>query len=183
MKEKSFSKEKIKSYVLISLFTAIIAVASFITIPSPVPITLQALAIFCSLTILGGKRGLACVILYIFLGIIGLPVFSNLSGGLGHLLGATGGYILGFILTALVYYIITKHFGESTKTKAVGLSLGLLACYATGTLWYALVYLGDTSFKSILSTLAVCVAPFIIPDIIKIVAAIFIGNKLTAVVN
>ena len=183
MKEKSLSKEKIKSCVLVSLFTAIIAVASFITIPSPVPFTLQALAIFCSLTVLGGKRGLACVILYIFLGIIGLPVFSNLSGGLGHLLGATGGYILGFILTALIYHIITKCFGSSVKTKAVGLSLGLLACYATGTLWYAIVYLGNASFKSILTALTICVAPFIIPDIIKIVAAIFIGNKLSTIIN
>ena len=183
MKEKSFSKEKIKSYVLVSLFTAIIAIASFITIPSPVPFTLQAFAIFCSLTVLGGKRGLACVILYIFLGIIGLPVFANLSGGLGHLLGATGGYVLGFILTALIYYIITKFLGNSTKIRAVGLSLGHLACYAVGTLWYAAVYLGDVSFKSILSTLTICVAPFIIPDIVKIVAAIFIGNKLSAIIN
>lgn len=181
--KKSFSKEKIKNYILISLFTAIIAVASFITIPSPVPFTLQALAIFCSLTILGGKSGLLSVVLYIFLGIIGLPVFSNLSGGLGHLLGATGGYILGFIFTALIYYAVTKYFGTTTKTKTVGLGLGLLACYTVGTLWYAIVYLGDVSLKGISSTLAICVAPFIIPDIIKIAVAILIGNKLSAVVE
>ena len=183
MNEKSFSKEKLKNSVLISLFCAIIAVASFITIPSPVPFTLQALAIFCSLTVLGGKRGTISVILYIFLGIIGLPVFSGFSGGLGHLLGATGGYVLGFILTSLSYYIVTKCFGNSTKAKAVGLSLGLLACYATGTLWYVAIYLGEISIEAFLSALTICVVPFIIPDIIKIAVALLIGNKLSAVIK
>ncbi len=183
MKNKPFSKEKIKNSVLISLFCAIIAVASFITIPSPVPFTLQALAIFCSLTVLGGKRGLTAIILYIFLGIIGLPVFSGFSGGLGHLLGATGGYIFGFIFTALIYCAVTKCIGNSTKAKAVGLSSGLLACYATGTLWYTAVYLGEISLEGFLSALAVCVVPFVIPDIIKIAVAILIGSRLSAVVD
>ncbi len=183
MNEKNSSKENLKSSVLVSLFCAIIAVSSLITIPSPVPFTLQALAIFCSLTVLGGKRGLVAVILYIFLGIVGLPVFSGFSGGLGHLLGATGGYILGFILTALIYYMVTKCFGNSTKIKAVGLSLGLIACYATGTLWYTAIYLGEISLRGISSTLAICVVPFIIPDIIKITVALLIGNKLSAVIK
>ncbi len=123
------------------------------------------------------------VILYIFLGIIGLPVFSGFSGGIGHLLGATGGYVLGFILTALIYYIVIKCFGNSTKNKAVGLSLGLLACYATGTLWYTAIYLEEISLEGLLSALTICVVPFIIPDTIKIAVALLIGNKLSAVIK
>lgn len=180
MNGKEKTKISLKDYILISFFSAIIAVASFITIPSPVPFTLQTLAIFSALTVLGGKRGIISVILYIFLGIIGLPVFSGFSGGLGALTGATGGYIFGFIFTALIYHIITKALGNSTKIKAVGLILGLLGCYITGTIWYCAIYLNSLSVEGILSALAICVAPFIIPDLIKIAVAILIGNKLSA---
>ena len=180
MKNVQSSKEKLKDCILVALFSALICVSSFITIPSPVPFTLQTLAIFCSLTVLGGKRGLLSVILYIFLGIIGLPVFSGFSGGLGHLTGATGGYITGFIFTALIFYIVTEVFGSSVKAKAVGLISGLSACYLFGTLWYTAVFVSDISSEGFLSALTVCVAPFVVPDAIKIAVAILIGNKLSA---
>lgn len=180
MEKQRKSKDNLKSYILIALFSAIIAVSAFIAIPSPVPFTLQTLGIFCALTILGGKRGLLSVILYIFLGIIGLPVFAGFSGGIGHISGATGGYILGFIITALVYGIITHFGGISSKTKAVGLISGLLACYFFGTIWYSAVYLRDLSLESFISSLVICVVPFIIPDSIKIAIAIFISRKLSA---
>ena len=176
----SETKNNLKSYILIALFSAIIAVSAFITIPSPVPFTLQALGVFCALTILGGKRGLLSIILYIFLGIIGLPVFAGFSGGLGHLMGATGGYILGFIFTAFIYCFATR-FGSSSKIKAVGLISGLIACYLFGTLWYTIIYLKDTSLHSFYSSLVICVVPFIVPDVIKIAVAILINRKLTAI--
>ena len=175
----SETKNNLKNYILIALFSAIIAVCAFITIPSPVPFTFQALGVFCALTVLGGKRGLLSIILYIFLGIIGLPVFAGFSGGLGHLMGVTGGYILGFIFTALIYCFAT-HFGSSSKTKAVGLISGLVACYIFGTLWYTILYLKEFSLQSFMSALLVCVVPFIIPDLIKIAVAILISNKLSA---
>ena len=180
MDKSKHSKEKLKSYILIALFSALICVSSFICIPAPVPFTLQTLAIFCSLTILGGKKGLLSIILYIFSGIIGLPVFSGFSGGLGHLLGATGGYVFGFIFTALVYSVITHFFGSTVKAQAVGLICGLLACYISGTLWYTTIHLKCLSLEGFLSSLLICVVPFIIPDLIKIAVAIFIGGKLSA---
>ncbi len=176
------ARNNLKSYILIALFSAIIAVSAFITIPSPVPFTLQALGVFCSLTVLGGKRGLLSIFLYIFLGIIGLPVFAGFSGGLGHLMGATGGYILGFILTALIYCFAT-HFSSSSKAKAVGLVLGLIACYIFGTLWYTLLYLKEFNLQSFMNALLICVVPFIVPDLIKISVAILISNKLSAFKN
>ena len=172
------SKNSIKTYVLISLFTAIIAVCSFITVPAAVPFTLQTLGIFTALSVLGGKRGTVCTVLYILLGILGIPVFSGFSAGLGHLFGATGGYIIGFIFLSLCYLIITAVFGNKFTVKAVGLVSGLLVCYLFGTLWYMLVYLKTLNTDAFISTLSVCVLPFIIPDLIKIALALFIDRKI-----
>ena len=172
------SKNRIKTYVLISLFTAIIAVCSFITVPAAVPFTLQTLGIFTALSVLGGKRGTVCTVLYILLGILGIPVFSGFSAGLGHLLGATGGYIIGFIFLSLCYLIITAVFGNKFTVKAVGLVSGLLICYLFGTLWYMAVYLKTLTTDAFISTLSVCVLPFIIPDLIKIALALFIDRKI-----
>lgn len=172
------SKNRIKTYVLISLFTAIIAVCSFITVPAAVPFTLQTLGIFTALSVLGGKRGTVCTVLYILLGILGIPVFSGFSAGLGHLLGATGGYIIGFIFLSLTYLIITAVFGNKFTVKAVGLVSGLLICYLFGTLWYMAVYLKTLTTDAFISTLSVCVLPFIIPDLIKIALALFIDRKI-----
>lgn len=183
MKTEIISKNNLKNCILIALFSAIISICAFITIPATIPFTLQTFGIFCALTVLGGKNGLVSVLLYISLGIIGLPVFSGFSGGIGHLLGATGGYISGFIFTAVIYAIITKFFGNSAKTKVVGLILGLLACYVFGTFWYTAVYLGELNFKSFISSTMVCVVPFIIPDLIKMAAAILISEKLPDLKN
>lgn len=172
------SKNRIKTYVLISLFTAIIAVCSFITVPAAVPFTLQTLGIFTSLAVLGGKRGTVCTVLYIVSGLLGIPVFSGFSAGLGHLLGATGGYIIGFIFLSLCYLIITAVFGNKITVKAIGLFFGLLICYLFGTFWYMWVYLKALNTEAFISTLSVCVLPFIIPDLIKIALALFIDRKL-----
>ncbi len=171
-------QNKLKTYVLISLFSAIIAVLSFISIPAPVPFTLQTLGVFCALAVLGGKSGFISIILYIFLGIIGLPVFSHFSGGIGHLLGATGGYIIGFIPLALIYLLFTEKIGKSIKVKAIGLIAGLFVCYLTGTLWYTYKYVGVINLESFLSSLSVCVLPFLVPDLIKIFCALLINKKL-----
>jgi biotin transport system substrate-specific component len=178
-------KEKInlKDYILISLFSAIIAVSSFIYIPSPVPFTLQTLAIFCTLTILGGKKGIISIILYIFLGIIGLPVFSGFSGGIGHLAGASGGYITGFILLALIYTFFTHKNKNNTKLQFIGLIIGLITCYAFGTFWYCAIYLKNLSLQAIISSLSFCVLPFIIPDTAKLIIAVIINKKLSQIKN
>ena len=80
---------------------ALIAVCSWISIPAAVPFTLQTFAVFCVLGLLGGKRGTVSILVYILLGAIGLPVFSGFNGGIGALLGTTGGYIIGFIFVGL----------------------------------------------------------------------------------
>ena len=176
-------QHKLKSYVLISLFSAIIAVLSFISIPAPIPFTLQTLGVFCTLTILGGKYGLISIILYILLGIIGLPVFSHFSGGIGHLFGVSGGYIIGFIPLALIYWAITYKFKNTTISKTIGLFSGLIVCYLLGTLWYTYKYVGNITIESFLSSLSVCVLPFLIPDMIKLSCSLLIEKKLNKIIN
>ena len=87
-----------------ALFAALIAICSWISIPTAVPFTLQTFAVFLALGVLGGKLGTLSVAVYLLLGAVGLPVFAGFQGGLGALLGATGGYLAGFLLTALTVW-------------------------------------------------------------------------------
>ena len=94
-----------------ALFAVLLTVCAWISVPLPVPFTLQTFAIFAALGILGGRRGTWAVAVYLLLGAVGLPVFSGFRGGLGALLGTTGGYILGFLALALVYWLVTALLG------------------------------------------------------------------------
>lgn len=173
------SKNRIKIYVLISLFTALTAVCSFVTIPSAIPFTLQTFGIFMTLLMLDGKYGTISVCLYIIAGVIGVPVFAGFSGGIGHLMGATGGYITGFVFTCLAYWLITSLFGNKLIIKAIGLTVGLFLCYIFGTLWYTAVFVGTLTLKSFTDAFIICVLPFIIPDFIKIAVALIIRHKIS----
>ena len=178
-KKTHFSfKSNIKSTVLASLFAAVIIVCALVTVPAPIPFTLQTLGVFCALAVLGGKHGTLSVIIYIFTGIIGLPVFSGFTGGVGHILGPTGGYIIGFIFTSLFYWLITRSFGEKTIIKALALTGGTVIYYLFGSVWYCAVYLKDFSPAGFLTSVSLCVIPFIIPDILKLCLALFIDYKL-----
>lgn len=155
----------------IALCTALIVIASFISVPTAPPFTLQVAAVaFCGKA-LGGKRGVLCVLLYILLGIFGLSVFSGFVGGVAALFGATGGYILGFL--PLAYF---SGFGKTFARSYLSMTIGLILCYTFGTLWYLLVYIG--SFSSILPILATCVLPFIIPDLLKLFLAALIAKRI-----
>ena len=88
---------KTRDLTLIAVFAAVIAVCAWISIPAAVPFTLQTLGIFLAVGLLGGRRGTISVGVYLLLGAVGAPVFSGFNGGIGYLLGATGGYLLGFL--------------------------------------------------------------------------------------
>ena len=167
-----------KDIVYIGFFAALIAICSWISVPMTVPFTLQTFAVFLSVILLGGKRGTLSVIVYILLGAVGLPVFSGFKGGLGVLLGSTGGYIIGFIASALIMWAFEAFIGKKLWTYIISMILGLLACYAFGTLWFMFVYNnGNDSPASFAMILGWCVIPFIIPDIVKIVLALLIGQN------
>ncbi len=169
---KESGRLRILSMAYCSLFTIIIALCSYITIPTVIPITLQTMGIFITLELLGGKKGTFSVLLYILIGSIGVPVFSGFRGGIGILLSNTGGYILGFILLALVYWFFTATLGKRLYARILGMSIGLITCYLFGTLWFIFAYSDIKNMSEMIPVLQICVLPFIIPDIAKMFLSI-----------
>lgn len=174
--KKSFFTAKELAFT--ALMAVIIAVCSWISIPTTVPFTLQTFGIFCAVGLLGGKRGTFAVLVYIILGAVGVPVFAGFSGGVGVLFGSTGGYILGFLLSAIAYWMITKAFGDKLPVMIIAMAVGLLVCYAFGTAWFMFVYAKNTGAIGLTTALGWCVFPFIIPDAVKIACAILLTKRL-----
>lgn len=172
---------KAHDIVYISIFVAFIAICSWIAIPATVPFTLQTMAVFTTIGFLGGKRGTLAVLVYILLGAIGLPVFAGFSGGIGTILGTSGGYIVGSLFSALVMWIIEKFFGRSSFVLAMSMIIGLIVCYGFGTIWFMTVYMQTVGVVELSVVLGWCVIPFIIPDLIKIGIALFLVNRLEKV--
>ena len=164
-----------KETVYIGIFAALIAVCSWISIPTAVPFTLQTFGVFLACLVLGGRNGTICVVVYILLGAVGLPVFHGFTGGIGVLLGATGGYIVGFIGTTLLLWTLERWYGGNQIRTLVSLVAGLLVCYVAGTAWFMAVYARNNGAVSLLSALSWCVFPFIVPDLIKIALAMGIS--------
>ena len=177
--EKKREKFSTRDIVYIALFSVIIAVCSWISIPMTVPFTMQTFAVFAALCMLGGKKGTISVMVYIFLGAVGIPVFAEFSAGFGVLLGTTGGYIVGFIFSGLIYWLITSIFGNKLVPVIIALALGLLVCYAFGTIWFMVIYAKNTGPIGLMTALGWCVFPFIIPDILKIALAVVISRRLS----
>ena len=177
------NRNKSKDIVYIGIFAALIAVCSWISIPGPVPFTLQTFAVFLTVGLLGGKRGTLAVLVYILLGAVGLPVFSGFSGGLGALVGTTGGYIVGFLFSALLMWAMEAFCGQSRLKLLLSMVLGLLVCYAVGTAWFMAVYLRTTGPVSLMTVLGWCVIPFLIPDAAKILVAMLLTDRLKPHVN
>ena len=162
----------------IAVGAALIAICSWISIPLTVPFTLQTFAVFFILAALGGKRGTFSILVYILLGAIGVPVFAGFSSGIGVLLGNTGGYILGFLLSGIVYLVLTKLFGESLPVQIIALVLGLALCYAFGTAWFMVVYTKANGAVGLGTVLSWCVLPFILPDLVKLALALTIARRV-----
>ena len=167
----------------IGLFVAAMAICSWVSVPSAVPFTMQTFAVFCALATLGGKGGTISVLIYIVLGAVGVPVFAGFTGGVGILFGTTGGYIIGFIFTALIMWGVTKALGEKLWAMALGMVLGLIACYAFGTLWFMMIYTRSTGPVGVMAVLGWCVFPFIIPDLCKIALALFLTRRLRRMIR
>ena len=137
----SQARLRTRDMAYIALFAILIAVCAWISIPmTTISFTLQTFAIFAALLTLGGRRGTYAVTVYLLLGAVGFPVFSGFQGGLGALLGATGGYIIGFLGSALVYWLLTALVKDTLPVRITACLLGLIVCYAFGTAWFMAVY-------------------------------------------
>jgi len=164
-------RNKLLMMITTALFAAIIGVLAQVTIPLPlVPITGQTLAIGLAATILGSRYGTIATILYLIMGAIGIPVFAQMSAGLGVLFGPTGGFIVGFIPAAFIigYYIEKTSF---TIFQAIIANLiGMIVTLTFGTIWLKI--------SAELSWTAAFIsgfAPFIIVGVIKAALAGWIG--------
>ncbi|MDR2957277.1 MAG: biotin transporter BioY [Coriobacteriales bacterium] len=166
----------LRATVQCALFTALIIVGGYISIPipiGPVPIVLTDLFVMLAGILLGHRYALASTAMYLTLGALGLPVFAGGGAGLAHLIGPTGGFLLGYLpLCAATGYISSKL--KPTKTNLVcALTVGNLLLYAIGIPW--LKYQMGLSWAVALS---VGLAPFLIGIIIKIIVATALGLAL-----
>lgn len=163
-----------------ALAAALMALCSWISLPTAVPFTLQTFALFLTLGVLGGRLGALAVGVYLLLGAVGLPVFAGFSGGLGALLGATGGYLLGFLLTALTVWGAERLWGRSAPVFLASCLAGLGLCYLFGTVWFAAVYASSSGPVGLAAVLGWCVAPFVLPDLAKLALALALRRRLSA---
>lgn len=181
--EKKVKKFKTIDMIYVGLAAAIIAVCSWIKIPvGPIPFTLQTMAVCLIAGLFGWKRGTFATVIYICLGAVGVPVFSGFTAGLGVLAGPTGGYIVGFIFTAIIVGLVS----DKTKGKlwciVLAMILGIAVCYAFGSAWFY-IYKLSSEPMSIGAVLGACVVPFLLPDAAKIVVAAILTNRLKGFVK
>lgn len=185
MSTQTMTAERSKTYdiVYVGVFAVLIAICSWISIPTVVPFTLQTFAVFLAVGVLGGKRGTMAVLVYVLLGAIGVPVFAGFSGGLGIILNNTGGYIIGFIFSALIMWLMERFLGRKLWVQGVSMVLGLVACYFIGTIWFMFFYTRNTGAVGLMTVLGWCVIPFIIPDAIKIALALVLSGRLSKAIK
>lgn len=179
-REKTFT---VRGMVVMAIFAAIICVAAPFSVQAgPIPITLATFAIYLAGAVLGGKRGMVSVVVYIMLGAVGLPVFSNFNGGFSALLGPTGGYIIGYVPLVLLTGIFAEKSFKTHRTMiigtVIGMVLGTVALYTFGTAWFMIM-----TNSSLGRALSLCAIPFIPGDALKIVCVGAVAMPLKSKLN
>lgn len=169
-------KFSVKQLALAGLMAAVICVLGpwALNIPvSPVAVSLGTLAIYFVVSVLGMKLGTISVMIYILLGLAGLPVFTNFTGGPGKLFGPSGGYIIGYLFLALIAGFFVDKFGMKPPVFFAGMALGTAVLYLFGTLW--MEYQMNLTFTQ---ALMAGVVPYIPGDLIKLIAAMAVGSRI-----
>ncbi len=161
--------ERVRGLVLISIHVALIIAGAYLILPlpgSPVPIVLQNFFVIVGSMILGPIRGGVAVVLYLLMGAVGLPVFAGGSAGLGHFLGPTGGYLVGFVPGAIVSGGLSSRRPGVVRDGGAAVA-GMVAIYVVGLPW--LKYVLEVSWPV---AVGVGALPFLIGDGVKAVAAV-----------
>ncbi len=165
MKEKK--QLSVRNIASIGLITAVICILAPLSIPvGPVPVSLTNLVIYFGLYILGWKKGTISYIVYLLIGLAGVPVFSGFTAGPQKLFGPTGGYLIGFIPMAVIAGVFIEKSGRKVLLSCIGMITGTAVCYVFGTAWLA--YQMHLSFPA---ALANGVFPFLPGDSLKIMLA------------
>lgn len=173
---------KTKDIVNISFFATLLAICAWICIPTVVPFTMQTFAVFLAMLVLGGRKGTTVISIYLLLGAVGLPVFSRGTAGLGVLLGNTGGYMIGWLFLGILMILTDKISDKQTvykkRIQAAGLIIGLMISYLFGTGWFMVVYTKTAEAISFPTAFGICVIPFVIPDLMKLMLAFIISKRI-----
>ena len=165
---------RLKMMTYASLFVALIAAGAFISIPAgPVPIVLQNMFVLLAGLLLGPRWGLASVSIYLLLGLFGLPVFAGGTGGIGRILGPTGGYLIGYLPCVFAVGIIARKNNRSSLVDISAMITGTVMVYAAGVTW--LKFATGLGWEK---AVAAGMYPFLPGDAVKIAAAAFIASKL-----
>jgi biotin transport system substrate-specific component len=162
--------------VIVALAAAIMCILAPVSIVlpvSPVPITLGFFATILVGIVLDDQKGMMCVLIYLLLGAVGLPVFSNFTGGLPKLIGPTGGYLFGYFFQVAITGFFVRKWHNKMSMCFVGAFVGSILCYLCGTFW-----LGIQLNTSFMDALRMAVVPFIPADLIKIIGAVLVGQNV-----
>lgn len=163
-----------KNIAVIGVITAVICILAPLSIPiGDVPISFTNLVVYFGLYILGTKRGTISYVVYLLIGLVGVPVFSGFTAGPAKLFGPTGGYLIGFIPMALIAGVFIEKSGRKLLWGMLGMILGTAVCYALGTVWF--VFVMKTTVQA---ALLACVYPFIPFDLLKMLLAGLLGPQL-----
>ena len=137
---RTTSRFSAKTLTMCAIFTALVAVCSQITIPLPlIPINLALFAVYLAGALLGPWRGALSLLVYLLLAAVGVPVMAGFRGGLGNLVGNTGGYVVGYIFAAFFTGLLVEKWGARFWQMCVAMVLGCAVCYFFGTLWYSIL--------------------------------------------
>lgn len=170
------STSSVQTMTLTGLMTAILCLLAPISVQlpfSPIPLSLATFVIYFVIIVLGQKCSFLSVLLYLFLGFAGMPVFSGFAGGVGKLLGPTGGYLIGYLFLPIICGFFVDRWGEKLLPCFFGFLLGTLVCYLFGTIWLCLQ--AKLSFYAAFSSAAL---PFILFDIVKIFLSYSLGCQV-----
>lgn len=168
------TKMNIYQITIMALMAALTCILAPNSLPiGLVPITLTNLVIYFSVYILGFYYGMGSYLIYLLLGIVGLPVFSGYEGGIQKLAGPTGGYIIGFIFMIIIGGLAMEISRRNMVVTIIAWIIGTFVAYAFGTIWFVKV-----TKMTVQGALSLCVYPFILPDIAKVVLGTFLGKAV-----
>lgn len=174
----SYQRKNSLPLVLSALFAGLTAVCSWINIPlffTPVPVNLALIGPFMAGLLLGCKYGLISNIIYILIGALGLPVFAGFTGGIGSIIGPTGGFIIGYAACAFICGLAYGRLRQRRILSVICIMIaGLACCYCLGLIWFMFLT-GSSLWAGLLS----CVLPFLPGDACKITAAYLLSRQLS----
>lgn len=160
--------------VYASLMAALVAMGAYAVVPiGPVPVVLQNLFVLLAGLLLGGRWGLVSVGIYLLVGAVGLPVFAEGKGGMAHLLGPRGGYLFGFATAACLAGFVSERGHSRMAFDGLAVILGTIVVYACGVPWLKM-----QTGMSWQKAWTVGMLPFILPDVVKATAALFLARAL-----